>query len=818
MKQFIIILIALSGVFFTIYPEKHNALMRVELQTSVKGVSQIYWDDNDKGFSEKKSCIVRLTPLKTKYVFVLPDLNNITKLRFDPIRKPAIVKLKSIIFEQEKIEVIRFQSPQELQKLIYPMQHVHSIRLEQDGLLIRSEGNDPQLALDVQQIGMLNTFKDSIAGYIIGWSAVLLLSVLLTGLIKKLPQQLKLLIASFFKKYIFRLNNIELVTASLVSIAVLYYLFLSIWAMATTSLWSDEIYTIAKFSSQGLWAVLTDYHAPNNHIFFNLLNTLTPGSDSYHPLRARLWSFIAIGGVIAVTLIYFFRRKNYLGGALTLCLLGASWNHLSMMLQARGYAILVFCALATSLDLLNYLKTHKTSHLVMLVLLSVMGTWTVPTYIFFAGPLLLLLFFFERDRQSLTGLLAFGVAILMIYLPIAQQVLEVSTNYASRWGEEYNNIIAVFLTIEGYLFPTLKQWQLFIIFFGFLCLPFLLWEKDQFEGQVYQIIVLSCVLFFTACLYLKTPAIRSTAFIIFPMGIVLIGIVLKIYNYRGLKYFRPGFCIILLIVFYPIIENKIDAFKNKFAPIENWMGSAEFISSVFPETKSIYCTFRAYLLQKYLIGNYHYFDDDIDEFDPQKFIKSDIIFIASHPWKKKQFDNSEFMSSAIEIRIPQTRGNYGYQKIAYVPPKNSNIKMASISKAIGSDKTILGENDNINWSLINRQANNIDKISVTIELAGSDHLYSLNIHTHNMIADDIAAVNIKKNGHVSELEDRQIQHFYSDGRNWKRDSINFDSLITINLAGRQIDEIVLTIDSFQNDRTFSINFMWLEKSASFIKG
>jgi len=786
--------------------------MQVELQTSVKGEAQIYWDDNNRGFNEKNSVRVKFSPSQEKYALVLPDLRSIQNLRFDPARKSVSIKIKSITFKQENFDPIRIQTPEKLKKLLQPLHHIREVRSEPDGLVIISDGNDPYLALDMHLIGMSYKDKGRLTGYLMGWSAVLLLSLLLTGLIRLLPQTSMSSTLIFLKKYILRIKTAELVTALLMSIAVIYYLGLWIWTMATTSLWSDEIYTIAKFSSQGLKTVLTDYHAPNNHIFFNLLNSITPGSGSYHPLRARLWSFLAIGGAIAVTLIYFFRRKNFLAGALTLCLLGASWMHLGFMLQARGYAILAFCALTTSITLLNYLQSHQTSHLTLLVLLSVMGTWTVPTFIFFAGPLLLIFSLFERDRKSLIAILAFGVAILMIYLPMARQMIEVSTNYAGRWGKEYAAISAVFNTIEYYLFPTLKPWLIFLIFCCFLCLPFLLWRKDDYEGRAYQIIALSTVLFFTACLLLKTPAQRSVAFIIFPIGVVIVGIVIKIYNYQKVKYLRPVLCIVLIIFFHPIIEDKIATLKKWFAPTENWMGSAEFISSVFPEKKSIYCNFRAHLLQKYLIGNYHFFDDDTDKFDPQKFIKSEIIFVDSNPRNKKRFDCGEFTSDAIEICIPQIRGHGRYQIIAYVPPRNSGIKRVSVSNGNLFKKNMLVENDQINWPIINSCLDYINKSVLTIELSGESDYHALNIRAHNMVANDIVAVDLNQKDKVFRLGKKQIRHFYFDGRNWRRDKNYFDTLVTIGLDNRKIDQIILTLNPFPVNRAFAIEHVWLEKS------
>lgn len=54
-------------------------------------------------------------------------------------------------------------------------------------------------------------------------------------------------------------------------------------AMATTSMWNDELYSIRHFSQQGIFTAWTDYHVPNNHILFNMLASFVPSSLAYAP-------------------------------------------------------------------------------------------------------------------------------------------------------------------------------------------------------------------------------------------------------------------------------------------------------------------------------------------------------------------------------------------------------------------------------------------------------------------------------------------------------------------------------------------------------
>src|ERR1019366_7131979 len=116
-------------------------------------------------------------------------------------------------------------------------------------------------------------------------------------------------------------------------------------AMATTSLWTDELHTIIHYSSRGPIATLTEYAEPNNHIFFNLVNSLTPGRGSVAPLRARLWSFVAFLLMLGMGISFFARRRSLVLGALLFCLLAVQPELLDLMLQSGGYAFSAFFSL-----------------------------------------------------------------------------------------------------------------------------------------------------------------------------------------------------------------------------------------------------------------------------------------------------------------------------------------------------------------------------------------------------------------------------------------------------------------------------------------
>ena len=72
------------------------------------------------------------------------------------------------------------------------------------------------------------------------------------------------------------LTATEIILAMVVLVVIITYV--NNWSqkMASHSLWTDEIYTVSHFSSRGPLTALTDYHAPNNHIFFNFSQLTIP--------------------------------------------------------------------------------------------------------------------------------------------------------------------------------------------------------------------------------------------------------------------------------------------------------------------------------------------------------------------------------------------------------------------------------------------------------------------------------------------------------------------------------------------------------------
>ena len=183
--------------------------------------------------------------------------------------------------------------------------------------------------------------------------------------------------------------------------------------------------------------VVTEYQS-NNHVFFNLVNALTPGADSVDPARARLWSIVALFTLLGVGCVELWRRGWFLVGAAFFAAFAANPGWLDLVLQARGYGFLGLAALVCCVATWRHLESGGTRSLVVLGAATVLGTWTVPSFVLFGAPLWLALLVATRSVRVLIGGVVTAVAMAVVFLPIIGQVWKEAaccawTDFPWRW-------------------------------------------------------------------------------------------------------------------------------------------------------------------------------------------------------------------------------------------------------------------------------------------------------------------------------------------------------------------------------------------------
>jgi len=195
----------------------------------------------------------------------------------------------------------------------------------------------------------------------------------------------------------------------------------------------DEAYTYIGFARRSLWAVISDYHLPNNHVFHTLLVHIVTRLLGNAPAVMRLPAFA--GGVLSVAAAYalgriwYNRRAGWLAAgliAVTPLLVGGSAD-------GRGYTLLALFSLLGWV-LATYLKTNPNwTGWLGLTVLGALGFYTVPVMLYPWGAVYLWMFLslwvepqisaaYGGSRRYLlvlflSGLLT-GIWVYFLYLPV----------------------------------------------------------------------------------------------------------------------------------------------------------------------------------------------------------------------------------------------------------------------------------------------------------------------------------------------------------------------------------------------------------------
>jgi hypothetical protein len=197
-----------------------------------------------------------------------------------------------------------------------------------------------------------------------------------------------------------------------------------------SSLHHDEAYTYKAFA-HSLFAAVTDYHLPNNHVFHSILVYFSTRIFGIQPWAVRLPAFTA--GVLLVPAVYLLAKSLYnrwtaLGAALLVAWLPILIYYST---NARGYTLVALFTLLT-LILGSIVRKQKNLFAWLLIsLFSALGLYTLPVMLFPFGILFIWLFLGNQVegtgpyRSKLDFLrcwvaAGFGAAILtmLFYTPI----------------------------------------------------------------------------------------------------------------------------------------------------------------------------------------------------------------------------------------------------------------------------------------------------------------------------------------------------------------------------------------------------------------
>lgn len=461
------------------------------------------------------------------------------------------------------------------------------------GRIVSLPGNSLLILLVALVCSGAVNFVPNGLGWVLRVSGIVLLAVFVKLAISDLPALMDWLVRSplaWYEKlcrtasrHIIWLRRIESLLAAAVILPACVHFGQSLHAMSRASLQVDEIGSILNYSSHGPLISATKYNLAKNHIFFSVLNSVTPGSDSLDPLRARFWSFIAVGLSLVILLVFFWRRGSPLAGAIAFSLPALNLEYLLKVFEARGYGFVALAAVIGLVALSNFLRTGRGRDLWILGVSTALGTWTLPFYVVFGGGLMLLLFLIRPSRKVFLAGLGSGLAILALYASVFVQIWKVTADYEESYGRAFESIGSVLDAMRYVVPPALVRVD-GPVFLGMLILvivlPLVLRRQRPQDSTSLQMAAILILAFYMFCLVLATPPPRITAFLAMPVAFVAGMLIFQVLTFPAIAPFRLLLATVLAAAFFLSGKSAVQSFA--FEPDQRWQDAAAAVRALFP--------------------------------------------------------------------------------------------------------------------------------------------------------------------------------------------------------------------------------------------
>ncbi len=161
---FLLISISLSTAFYFFIHSR--AVIDLALSTSAATTFKIYWADSEEPFSENRSSKIYLHPGKTEYSLRIGNIAGIEKIRIDTSdRRPATLVISQVRISQPGYETLVFHSENDF-KRFQVGGGIRDVFINENGLHVFPDTNDPQLFLDIPQRVYTRPYLALSVGYI----------------------------------------------------------------------------------------------------------------------------------------------------------------------------------------------------------------------------------------------------------------------------------------------------------------------------------------------------------------------------------------------------------------------------------------------------------------------------------------------------------------------------------------------------------------------------------------------------------------------------------------------------------------------------
>ena len=286
----------------------------------------------------------------------------------------------------------------------------------------------------------------------------------------------------------------------IIVIAALYAFALIIWLYGFFTSYPayDEVFSAVNCAGIHPFQTVSYYMLPNNHVFFNFLNSIFFHWATNKVITGRIISGVSLAILIPILYYWLYRKTRSRIYASVFCaVLLLQFPVWAFSFQARGYALYLLCAWTAFISLEAYLCTHKKSLLILHCLATTIGFATLPSYLFWEAAIVVMAILFMIwkkiiDRPLIITHLISGCLIFLFFLPLLcfsglASVTEnryVKVTHLQSVGEFLPALKDSILATIQYCFSgRLSPYNIsYIIMFviPFLCIPFIRKSKGIF--------------------------------------------------------------------------------------------------------------------------------------------------------------------------------------------------------------------------------------------------------------------------------------------------------------------------------------------------
>jgi hypothetical protein len=204
------------------------------------------------------------------------------------------------------------------------------------------------------------------------------------------------------------------------------------------SMWNDEVYSVVHYITPGPSAIFSGAHyVPNDHPLFELLSWATVHVTGIRSNQGyRFWGVVPSLAAIAIMTWWLWRRLDQWVAAAFAVVAVCAPVHLGLGIQARGYGLTFLAAVLVVIGAVTFKEQRSPRSLAVVVLGTLVGTWTLPLFAIYAAAVQVpLLWFRELRRPLLLTLVATGLVSLLFYASLLHAIIAQSgQDYGLRLG------------------------------------------------------------------------------------------------------------------------------------------------------------------------------------------------------------------------------------------------------------------------------------------------------------------------------------------------------------------------------------------------